>query len=100
MGNLRNISHKRIRACPRFRYAFKLARSPEYRRWVLPLRTAIPKAFFCPTSTSSLLPRVTRMPTHDQKSSMSGMDVNEILVGAESSTEWIPPKYTAFCPYR
>jgi hypothetical protein len=26
------------------------------------------------------------------------MDVNEIRVGAESSTEWIPPKYTAFFP--
>jgi hypothetical protein len=26
--------------------------------------------------------------------------VNEIRVGAESSTEWIPPKYTAFFPYR
>jgi hypothetical protein len=33
--------------------AFKLARSPEYRRCVRSLRTAIPTAFFCPTSISS-----------------------------------------------
>jgi hypothetical protein len=39
-------------------HPFKLARSPEYRRCVRSLRTAIPKAFFCPTSTSSRLPRV------------------------------------------
>jgi hypothetical protein len=36
----------------------KLDSSPEYRRCGRSLRTAMPNAFFCPTSTSSRLPRV------------------------------------------
>src|ERR1019366_6366432 len=37
---------------------FRLVSSPEYRLCGRSLRTAIPNAFFCPTSTSSRLPRV------------------------------------------
>ena len=37
----------------------RLLSSPEYRLCGRSLRTAIPKAFFCPIATTSFLPRVT-----------------------------------------
>ena len=40
-------------------HAIKQSSSPEYRLWVRSFRTAIPKAFFCPTKTTSFFPRVT-----------------------------------------
>ena len=40
-------------------HAIKRSSSPEYRLCVRSFRTAMPRAFFCPTRTTSFFPRVT-----------------------------------------